>query len=56
MPIIIVDVASGVADMLEEVLKASYFFIFSFNFAIIMHSWQGRHNGMVPITVGPINR
>jgi hypothetical protein len=54
MPIIIVDVgSSGVADMLEEVLKASYFFIiffvFLFNFAITMHSWQSHHNSMAPI-------
>ena len=33
-----------------------YLFIYLFNFAIIMHSWQGHHNSMVPITVGPLYR
>jgi hypothetical protein len=31
-----------------------YLFIYLFNFAIIMHSWQVHHNSMVPITVGPL--
>jgi hypothetical protein len=25
--------------------------LYLFNFAIIMHSWQGHHNSMVPITL-----
>ena len=35
---------------------ADNLFIYLLNFAIIMHSWQGHHNSMVPITVGPLNR
>jgi hypothetical protein len=31
-------------------------FISLFNFAIIMHSWQGHHNSVIPIAVGPLNR
>jgi uncharacterized membrane protein len=30
-----------------------YVYIYLFNFAIIMPLWQGHHNSMVPITVGP---
>jgi hypothetical protein len=37
-------------------LSSVSLFIYLFNFAIIMHSWQGHHNSMVPITVGPLNR
>ena len=32
-----------------------YFIIFLFNFAIIIHAWQGHHNSITPITVGSLN-
>ena len=40
--------------MVKEEIVPNGVYLYLFNFAIIMHSWQGHHNSMVPITVGPL--
>ena len=41
-------------SFIHETFYTKQYFIYLFNFAII-HAWQGHHNSITPITVGPLN-
>ena len=39
----------------SDVYVSVFINFYLFNFAIIIHAWQGHHNSITPITVGLLN-